>query len=179
MWVPRTSARARPAGPHTHAPAILQPQPDTELSAPPRAEIKACLGLELGCAASSVSCAQPSSGCSVHRQPLHLPPMQPISSKGLCPHWCPDAQCTPMSPIVRHLLTAYDPECGLLFTQQLQASSSLAISASFSAVRDPSHSLSDEVETSSKFVLPLNPKVPYKISLHIIVTLNKGYYFWF
>lgn len=97
--------------------------------------------------------------------------MQTISSKGLRSPWCSDSQRTPVSPVVRHPLAAYALECGPLFTQQLQASSGLAKPASFSAAREPSYSLSNEAGTSSKSVLPLNPKVPHKFCLHLTATL--------
>lgn len=138
----RTSAGAYPCQrPQIHSPRILQPQPDTKLSAAPHMETKApaqpACTLPMareshGCVAPSVSCAQPTCGWGVHREPLHPPPTQPISSKGLCPHRCPDSQCTPVSPSVHNLLTAYTLQSALLFTQQLQTSSSLAKPASFS-----------------------------------------------
>lgn len=36
----------------------------------------------------------------VRRGSLHNPDMRPMHSKGLCPHFCPDSQCTHMSPVV-------------------------------------------------------------------------------
>ena len=39
----------------------------------------------------------------VHREPLHNPPMQPVHSKGVCPHFCPESQCTHMSPVVNDM----------------------------------------------------------------------------
>lgn len=36
----------------------------------------------------------------VHRGALHNPDMRPMHSKGLRPHFCPESQCTHMSPVV-------------------------------------------------------------------------------